>query len=543
MRKIKLQITYLLSFFLALTFNSCKTSFETVNNGVNKSKTNTYMVEYDFLKGTYDQNNLKIKSNTPTIFKIKNINRLAYKVEIFSKDSLIGYSDFSDVYELFKKEEKVKVEEQLKDAEVSFSKPTVSAPVYKSDLAEKDAKYVEMVNTANKNLLNKISHAFTAFNENKKISIDSLFTEIKVEKELEQKIPYHFETQNELASLYLKTINDYNTIIDLSKDYLIVSAIVNDPLLTSENLETQLEKVKNAYTNFEESRKVLNNFSFHVLQFRNLYSSLKSNPELSKDLSYGTIIKLNQIADNQNRDIDSMHEQVEKIDFNKLKEAVTQVHQLLNSYNSKNSVFEYVSYPIQPYQDVAVFDIKIHKKEKNNVLFYDERKFSHKEFTKHGIRLDASIGFAGSIHSKNFSYDLQYNNKKEQIIVNQDKSRFSPSFVGFFTASYRSASHFTGGLSFGLGISADKGALSFDNFFIGPSLMIGKYERITLTSGVSLKNLPRLNEVYKEGDVVPNEFKLDNVTTKSYQPGFFVSVSYNLTKGVKDNIKGIKSFL
>ncbi|WP_297868798.1 hypothetical protein [uncultured Flavobacterium sp.] len=113
--------------------------------------------------------------------------------------------------------------------------------------------------------------------------------------------------------------------------------------------------------------------------------------------------------------------------------------------------------------------------------------------------------------------------------MKNDKSIFTPSFVGFFTASMRSATYFSWGFSIGIGVSAFEGSLTFDNFFVRPSLTVGKYERVTLTSGISIKNLPL-------------QYTIENVSDKNYVPGFFISLSYNLTKGVKDNIKHMKSF-
>src|SRR5690606_17457966 len=153
-------------------------------------------------------------------------------------------------------------------------------------------------------------------------------------------------------------------------------------------------------------------------------------------------------------------------------------------------IFEYVSYPIQPYQDVAVFDVDIKKKRMDNNIYNNNRKFSHKEFTKDGLRLDVSIGVAGSIHEKKYGVKLEQDSAGDNKIVNGNEPIFIPSFVGFFTATKRSANHWAVGFSIGVGVSADDGKVTFDNFFIGPSLMIGKYERVTVTSGASLKSLP-----------------------------------------------------
>jgi hypothetical protein len=156
---------------------------------------------------------------------------------------------------------------------------------------------------------------------------------------------------------------------------------------------------------------------------------------------------------------------------------------------------------------------------------------------------DLNLGVAGSFHKKNNTYEIKADSSGVNTITNTNSSGFSPSFVGFFTTSYRSATHFTYGLSLGLGISADNGTIVSDNFFIGPSLIVGRYERVNLTAGISFKNLPKLNSNYKEKDIVSNTTTIESITSKSYEPGFFIALTYNLTKGVKNNVKQIKNFL
>ncbi len=112
--------------------------------------------------------------------------------------------------------------------------------------------------------------------------------------------------------------------------------------------------------------------------------------------------------------------------------------------------------------------------------------------------------------------------------------------VGFFTTSYRSATHYTVGLSLGLGIGTTNGKIILDNVYIGPSLIVGKYERISITSGITFKNIPKLNNSFKNGDIVPNSFKPENITTESYQPGIFFAIHYNLTSGVRNQLKFLK---
>lgn len=64
-----------------------------INNNSGK-ETNTYVVVYDFAKKVYDTNFVHPRVHHPVVFKVKNINRLAYDVVITSKDSVLAVSDF-----------------------------------------------------------------------------------------------------------------------------------------------------------------------------------------------------------------------------------------------------------------------------------------------------------------------------------------------------------------------------------------------------------------------------------------------------------------
>ncbi|MGK6353135.1 hypothetical protein [Parapedobacter sp. DT-150] len=516
-----------------------------INRGVDTTRTNTYLIEYDFRTGLYNSNNLKIKVNKPVVFKIKNINRLAYKVEITAADSVIGYSDLEGLYELINSEEREQIAQQLQSAESTASPPLATPPPLTSDDTSglKNGDLLKQINGANASYLKSISEALDSIKNNKEIRFDTLLNKDSViNANFAANLPFHFEVQRELTILYLQLSKLHRQLIEFGETYLYVRTVINSPILPLDSMLAIKAKLDAVHTMFDQHKNIMHDFNIKTRQFQNLYQALKSNPELGKLFNYGGVIKLGYIADHQHTEVVALKEQVDKIGFDKIKGEMMQIHHLLNDNVAGKSIFEYVSNPIQATKDVIVFDVKISKKEKDNSLFYNERQFTHREFTRHGVRLDLSVGVSGSFHSSNYAYDLQYDSLGNKKITKQDKSLFTPSFVGFFTTSYRSSNHWTGGLSIGLGISASEGTFTFDNFFLGGSLIVGKYERASLTSGVSFRNLPTLNKDYRVGQTVSDTYTPDNVTTKSYRPGFFIAISYNITKGVRDNIKQVRSF-
>jgi len=530
-------------FLSAIAFSFSQETSDSINRKMGKRRTNTYVIEYDFKSGYFKKNNQKIIVNSPVVFKIVNINRLAYEVRVKAKDSVIGVSNMEGLTELFKKEQIENLEKQINTSDINKSNIQPFTAVVVDDFKGSENENKELKKSINNfmiELSSKSSLSLNAIDEEEiKKALDSI-ENIKVGNKIDEDISNHLELQKKLTTLYLKILEKYYIMLNLSKEYLHISSLINEPLLSSNDQIDDL-KLETIVLEFENNKIIKEDISLLVNQFQSEYNAIKTNIQLGKSTNYGGVMKLNYISDNQNVVINYINEKINKINFDNLRNELIQLKNLLKTKN-RNLIFEYVSHPIQPFQDVVIFDVEIKKKKTDNNLIDNSRKFSHKEFVRHGLRLDVSLGVAGSIHSDKYSYAVKMNQNNENVIMKNDKSIFTPSFVGFFTASRRSATHFSCGFSIGIGVSANEGSLTFDNFFVGPSLTVGKYERVTLTSGLSIKNLPVLNNGYQEGDIVPQQYTIENVSDKNYVPGFFISLSYNLTKGVKDNIKHMKSF-
>lgn len=526
-------------------------------NNVIDRKIRTYVIEYDFQTGKFpDGKRIKPRVDVPVVFKIININRLAYTVKVTSKDSIIGFSDLSGLELLLKKNEVKETAENIKKTEPNTEFLNNNLPVNKNDFIYNELKkedkllnykeaevLVNEINTTNTLFLEKLNTKIDELNADTKLAkIKIQLDSIKLKSIVKEKFAYHFTAQNDLANTYLLILQKHHSILHLWNDYLQVNTLVNNPLLTIKDIKKDSVIIMEIYKKFNENRNILNDFNLAVTSFQNQYNTLKVNPEITNQTNYGGSIKLFNIVDHLSSNVEAIKKQIDAVKFDVLKQNIDQINTLLIVNEDKNSLFEYVSNPIQANQDVAIFNVKVDKNNKDASLFYNEPNFSYKAFTRHGIRFDLNLGVAGSFHKKNNSYLIKVDALGVNRITNTNSSGFSPAFVGFFTTSYRSATHFTYGLSLGLGISAENGTIVSDIFFIGPSLIVGRYERVNLTAGVSLKNLPKLNSNYKEKDIVPNTTTIEAVTTKSYQSGFFIALTYNLTKGVKNNVKQINNF-
>lgn len=517
---------------------------------INDKSIRTYVVEYDFKTGKFPNGKIiKPRVDVPLVFKINNINRLAYSVKITAKDSVVGYSDLSELKLLLNKNAAEEIAKIISNTEKSISIQNNVLPFTSSDflvdnINTKSNKFIEMVNDINQLNVNLLVELNSKINEilagNENLTTGFNTENLKPTKSLEI-FNYHFSTQIDLAEIYIHILEKHQTLITLWNDYLKARTIINNPLLQQVELTKNIETINAAFNRFNENKNILNEINLLVNRFQNQYLVFKSNPEITKNTNYGGSLKLFSIVENLNLDVKSIQQKTDAAKFETIRNNIEQIHKLLVLNEDKASLFEFVSDPIQPYQDVAIFKVKVDKKDKDESLFYNERNFSYKIFTRYGVRFDISIGVAGSIYNKENQFDIKIDSLDKRRITKLNKSGFSPTFVGFFTATRRSATHWAYGLSTGLGFNAENGTIALDNFFIGPSLVMGRYERINLTSGVSLKNLRKLDSAYKEGQVVANGTTIETITTKSYEPGFFIALTYNLTKNVKNNLKQLKN--
>ncbi|HEU4496831.1 MAG TPA: hypothetical protein VFR70_07240, partial [Flavobacterium sp.] len=193
----------------------------------------TYVVEYDFSTGLFpNRKQIKPRVDVPIIFKIKNINRLAYKIDIACRDSIIGHTDLIGLETLIKKNEAEKLKTDLKKAETPAVVQANILPVNKYDFRKPDKDFTTLIDSINKfevSLLKKLETKLAEIQSasetkadpaniekpdstQKKDTIhiekanpanikepDNTHIEIEIPIILEQKIPYHFTFQVNLT--------------------------------------------------------------------------------------------------------------------------------------------------------------------------------------------------------------------------------------------------------------------------------------------------------------------------------------------------------
>ncbi len=143
-----------------------------------------------------------------------------------------------------------------------------------------------------------------------------------------------------------------------------------------------------------------------------------------------------------------------------------------------------------------------------------------------GFKVNASIGVAfGQLFDRPQSYFV-----RDSIIRAEDKDSFLPIIASFFHFYGQSKGNISFGGNFGIGlpISGDSGQSA--SFFLGPSLIIGRGERLVLNGGLMGTRVERLAQGFEVGDRFQSE--VNNVPTKDvYEMGYYLGLSFNILGG------------
>ncbi|GAA6764659.1 hypothetical protein AAFH68_05910 [Flavobacterium sp. CGRL1] len=199
------------------------------NKGANKDLTDNYVVEYDFKTGLYTQNTLKPKVHYPVVYRIKNINRFAYKIEVKSKDSILAFS-----FSLDDLPKEIFVGQKKEEQATAGSNTDSTSPKPAMQITTNDVKDVKNETPDKKDGL-----------------VDVLNSALKI-LELDKQIAQDAEKLAAISDL----INKNNLF--LITDFANISSLLDSVDTKIENLEkiaTVTEEQKNELENLKSAKK------------------------------------------------------------------------------------------------------------------------------------------------------------------------------------------------------------------------------------------------------------------------------------------------
>lgn len=551
---------------------------------------------YDFKAGDYLKDIHKIKVHTPVIFKIKNVNPFVYKITVTPKDSIVGESKFDkDFIDFLTKKELQNGEDKLSQEQTESSKnsPKQTDIIMDKDLKGNSDEKKENVKAisaivqnqllskdtqkAKDNIITTLSKLSSLGIDISSLGIDILYNDSKkiTENILEQKKINDTISVATLAKLITsynqskKKISDNsekikaNDIIinDKTKEYQFllddfnkkqgkfiddcryvfellritkkVSAIADISDLDSlqyvtkyrEQIQSSSKKLLDGITQIDEYKKSyseLNDSYVKLLTMNNL-DLIMEKSGIDKILSYPKFQK--EKADQLNIWFVKYHSD------EVIKQAFLATTQLDNLEN-----YTVESDPFQPENDMVQFKINIEPRDKTkSEKNYKHRNFTYRQAIYGGTRVDFSLGLAAAYYGNISRYEIGIDNK----LTTYEKKFVSSSLIGMVTMSYRRTGYIAYGGSAGMGMDVVGGKVQISNFFVGPTMLMGKKERIFLTIGASLKNIRELKDGY-DGLQVPATDDLTSYSRDKYKVGVFASLTYSLTRDARALIKNLR---
>ncbi|HEX8268483.1 MAG TPA: hypothetical protein VF581_01210 [Flavobacterium sp.] len=415
----------------------------------------TRMIVYDFKIKKYVQSNIHPRVGEPIIFKIININRLAYEVQIESADVAIADEFFSD-------------KTAAATADVPASRPpaqgnnsgasqTVSLspksftdqnkipqPEFDKintlkDALEKSGMELQRLNAelnTNTNLkaildTNKADLTLKLQDINNKITASEALTPevlnqkkewegtldktVKSIADLETKIATgttDLASVNALITTKLNELNKYqNELTDFYGTFFKLVQMRNDIAFR----ELKLQDIEFDYQNFrrlaldplltssnyssdERSRlrQELPRYSEDIFSFERQAHEF----EMLYNIAINDWKLLDQLTPDARENVRakylSLHDDFDRIvkhaDVAGLRTKLIKIS-AMDDVLGNELAYEMVSSPIQPLEDYVTFDIKIKNRDDKKYSEYsDDREFSYVEYTKGGVRFDFSTG-------------------------------------------------------------------------------------------------------------------------------------------------------
>ncbi|WP_346986536.1 hypothetical protein [Chryseobacterium sp. POE27] len=385
----------------------------------------------------------------------------------------------------------------------------------------------------NDTISTELNNLISRYNEKERMIENNNVTIKKNEIVINEKVKEYQSLLGDFNKKYEKFIGDCRYIFGLLRTVKKVGAIAEIPDLDSLKYAkdykqeinkisgdlltaiAQIDEYKKSYSELSESYvKLLTMNNLDVIMEKSGIDKLLAYPNFQKN-------KADQLSD---WFIKHYADEV-------IKQAFLVTTQLDNTEN-----YTVNSYPFQPENDMVEFKVIIEPRDK--IKFeknHKTSKFIYRQAIYGGTRVDFSLGLAAAYYGKISRYEIGLDNK----LAAYDKKFISSSLVGLITMSYRRTGYIAYGGSAGMGLDVIGGKLQISNFFIGPTILLGKKDRMFFTLGASLKNVRELKDGYL-GLEVPATDDLTSYSRDRYKIGIFASLTYSLTKDARALIKNLR---
>jgi hypothetical protein len=560
-----------------------------LNNYIDTTKT----VVYDFQKKEYTRSNVLPRVGEAIVFKIININRLAYDISIKSNDVAIVDEYFNDDIksegrasntmdnlrlatatlpivsgvnkeglkvnssaEVAKADKTDRITELTKafkdkETEITLEKAAIIKSEETLKLITKEIELLLVDGNTNDAIVTKIAKKKKALLdeeialmkkkdslsqlENDKISIT---TELIDNKNTIEAADLTYET---LKNEYKNILNQYSVLISNEMDYEEYRQFILNPLLNYKKYEEKVNDKNFIYYKLYKYRTNITDFEKSIAAFNSSFAIAMNNYKIMDKLEEAPKANLRSNYQQIKNEVDNIKMAYDKIDLSTKLLKVESIHIILRD----GKAFETASAPIQPFEDYVTFEVDI--KSRNTIQmseYVDNSKFTYMEYTRGGVRFDFSTGVVFNFGGNNNEYEIKdviavedgANVNKKEIVLTS-KNDFTPMLAGMFHTSFRRSGMWAIGLTLGASLNVE--TFQLNSLFPGVSILIGKKQKFILTAGPSFRQVDVLKDNYETDTLYPiGDFSdTSQLTSKQFKIGGFFGITYNLTQKQRGKFK------
>jgi hypothetical protein len=560
-----------------------------LNNYIDTTKT----VVYDFQKKEYTRSNVLPRVGEAIVFKIININRLAYDISIKSNDVAIVDEYFNDDIksegrasntmdnlrlatatlpivsgvnkeglkvnssaEVAKADKTDRITELTKafkdkETEITLEKAAIIKSEETLKLITKEIELLLVDGNTNDAIVSEIAKKKKALLdeeialmkkkdslsqlENDKISIT---TELIDNKNTIEAADLTYET---LKNEYKNILNQYSVLISNEMDYEEYRQFILNPLLNYKKYEEKVNDKNFIYYKLYKYRTNITDFEKSIAAFNSSFAIAMNNYKIMDKLEEAPKANLRSNYQQIKNEVDNIKMAYDKIDLSTKLLKVESIHIILRD----GKAFETASAPIQPFEDYVTFEVDI--KSRNTIQmseYVDNSKFTYMEYTRGGVRFDFSTGVVFNFGGNNNEYEIKdviavedgANVNKKEIVLTS-KNDFTPMLAGMFHTSFRRSGMWAIGLTLGASLNVE--TFQLNSLFPGVSILIGKKQKFILTAGPSFRQVDVLKDNYETDTLYPiGDFSdTSQLTSKQFKIGGFFGITYNLTQKQRGKFK------
>lgn len=347
-----------------------------------------------------------------------------------------------------------------------------------------------------------------------------------------------------LQTDFINSLNEYNkAVIMMQKLFYFYQALkieVYSPGKSCDSLCIEKKIILNKYlSGFDKGSKEITPYEL-TFYFHRILDDIKNSSEEMKEiyfrfmLSKGKTEDENKLATSMQSLLDWLTDEQKKFSVNEMDRIITSIVLLYNSINEDMFTQNYTIDQIKDKTDYVQFVFEAKPKMQNQSAIIP-KPISYKIImpVKHGVQLNVSSGifFNIGLSSEKWYYRPTTVSDTFQMVKALYKfgDLFKPS-IGVLLQVYRRAPY-TNRIAGCFGFSTNASDI---NYYLGGSLILGKSQRIVISSGFAGGQKEVFNYAFGEGNddkFVSKAFKEKNPliqTEKKFKLGVFLSLSFNL---------------